>query len=581
MHESYFFHIIVSVFKFKMNMDGKKSLFYLLLICTLTILPFLGLTDYHTKGEPREAIVAYSMLETGNWILPENNGGDIAYKPPFFHWMITAFSAISGSVTEYTSRLPSALALIVMTLVTFLFYRKRSGKEVAFFSALILLSNFEVHRAAFACRVDMVLTVFIVLALYGLYQWYEKGLKGFPWLATLFMGCATLTKGPVGILLPCLVTGVFLLMRGINFWKAFSRMCVVAVVSCIFPLIWYVAAYQQGGDNFISLVLEENLGRFMGKMSYESHENGIHYYFIMLAAGLLPYTLLLLFDLFSIKLSKPVVRLKAWWNQLCQMDPVRLFSLLSIVVIFVFYCIPKSKRSVYLLPIFPFIAYFLAEWIIALYNQRNKVLKIFSVVICLLGGLLTLVFGVVRMGWIPESIFGGKHAAENIAYLHALESMPMGIGGIVLILLPLILAIYLFVGPLKKKDFRAMTYTVVAAVFSIFLALDGVLQPSILNVKSDKRLAKDVMEFVPEGNLYSYIKADMMRYFTINFYCGNRVLLFESEKPEEGYLLIGKKDADNYLPQQSLYRFEQVYESDKRSCDTRDRVRLYRFKKNN
>ena len=130
MHESYFFHIIVSVFKFKMNMDGKKSLFYLLLICTLTILPFLGLTDYHTKGEPREAIVAYSMLETGNWILPENNGGDIAYKPPFFHWMITAFSAISGSVTEYTSRLPSALALIVMTLVTFLFYRKRTGKEV-------------------------------------------------------------------------------------------------------------------------------------------------------------------------------------------------------------------------------------------------------------------------------------------------------------------------------------------------------------------------------------------------------------------------------------------------------------------
>ena len=206
-------------------------------------------------------------------------------------------------------------------------------------------------------------------------------------------------------------------------------------------------------------------------------------------------------------------------------------------------------------------------------------MKIFSIILCSLGALLTLVFGMVRLGWIPESIFGGKHAAESIAYLHALESMPLGIDSIVLILLPFIVAIYLFVGPLKKKDYRAMTYTLIASVFAIFLALDGVLQPAVLNVKSDKRLAEKVKEYVPEGKLYSYIKVDMMRFFTINFYCGNRVLLFESEKPEEGYLLIGKKDAANYLPQQSSYDFEQVYESDKRSCDTRDNVRLYHFKK--
>lgn len=56
----------------------KNRLFvFLVLICVVTLLPFLGLTDFHTKGEPREAVVAYSMLETGNWILPVNNGGDI------------------------------------------------------------------------------------------------------------------------------------------------------------------------------------------------------------------------------------------------------------------------------------------------------------------------------------------------------------------------------------------------------------------------------------------------------------------------------------------------------------------------
>ena len=125
---------------------------------------------HRTEGEPREAIVAYSMIETGNWTLPVNNGGDIAYKPPLFHWCIAALSSIAGKVTEYTSRMPSALALIAMVLGGFLFYAKRRGASVALLMGLITLSNFEVHRAGMNCRVDMMLTAFIVLALYQLYE---------------------------------------------------------------------------------------------------------------------------------------------------------------------------------------------------------------------------------------------------------------------------------------------------------------------------------------------------------------------------------------------------------------------------
>ncbi|MBR4602911.1 MAG: dolichyl-phosphate-mannose--protein mannosyltransferase, partial [Prevotella sp.] len=90
----------------------KNAFWLLLIVCSLTMLPFLGLSDYHTKGEPRESIVSYCMLETGNWVLPRNNGGEMAYKPPFFHWCVAAVSAVQGKVTEGSSRLPSALALI-------------------------------------------------------------------------------------------------------------------------------------------------------------------------------------------------------------------------------------------------------------------------------------------------------------------------------------------------------------------------------------------------------------------------------------------------------------------------------------
>lgn len=88
--------------------DKKKAFWFIALLSTLVIIPFLGETIFYSKGEPREAIVAYSMLESGNWILPLNYGTDIAYKPPFLYWSIAAISAIFGGVSEFSSRLPSA-----------------------------------------------------------------------------------------------------------------------------------------------------------------------------------------------------------------------------------------------------------------------------------------------------------------------------------------------------------------------------------------------------------------------------------------------------------------------------------------
>ena len=75
-------------------MDRKKTLWLLIAICVLTVIPFLGIYEYNTKGEPRESIVSYTMIETGNWILPRNSVGEMAYKPPLFHWCVAAVSKV-------------------------------------------------------------------------------------------------------------------------------------------------------------------------------------------------------------------------------------------------------------------------------------------------------------------------------------------------------------------------------------------------------------------------------------------------------------------------------------------------------
>ena len=229
-----------------MSDDRKKAFWFIALLSMLVILPFLGETIFYSKGEPREAIVAFSMLESGNWILPVNYGTDIAYKPPFLYWAIAAISSLFGGVSEYSSRLPSAIAFLAMQLVFFSFIAKRKGVKTAFLTSILLLSSFEVHRAAVACRVDMLQVSLIVISLCLLFRWDEKECRGIPWLAVLLMGCATLTKGPVGSIFPCVCIGLYQLLRGRSFWKTFFLLLLVGILSLIPYAAWAGAAYEIG-----------------------------------------------------------------------------------------------------------------------------------------------------------------------------------------------------------------------------------------------------------------------------------------------------------------------------------------------
>ena len=51
-------------------MSRKKATLFVAVVVLLTVLPFIGLNEFHTKGEPREAVVSLSMLLQDNWILP-------------------------------------------------------------------------------------------------------------------------------------------------------------------------------------------------------------------------------------------------------------------------------------------------------------------------------------------------------------------------------------------------------------------------------------------------------------------------------------------------------------------------------
>lgn len=592
-----------------MNDKSLRFVFWtVIIISAITLLPFLGNTDFTTKGEPREAVVAVSMLNQHNWILPINNGFDIPYKPPFFQWCIAAFSLVTGHVSEFTSRLPSALSLIILLCAGALFYAKRKNNNVSLLAAIITLTAFEVHRAGTNCRVDMVLTMFIVCALYALYEWWERGCRRLPWIAVLCMSGATLTKGPVGMVLPCFVMFVFMLFTawqqgklcGRIIWKTTYKLFLSAVLASVLPLIWYWAAYRQGGDQFMALVMDENVGRFLGKMKAVTHANPWHYNFLMLIAGWLPWTLPLLLSLFVLPWRKFAnsftkgestgkVTLKSRiMAAMRKADAVQVFTWLSFLLILFFYCIPKSKRGVYLLPCYPFMAVLIVEYMAWLVKRSLFPIRFYIGFLSIVGFILTVALVILRAGLVPDSIFHGKHAWENIQMLHALSDGSMSLGDILMALMPLLAACLGLMTLMRRRSCFVTSHPVFASTVMtllVFMAFDGYYKPTVVGCQSLRPVAMQVEQAAKGEPVFALttinkreVGDDVLRLYGIDFYLADSVRQFDVDRPRKGVVVVPAQCKSLLSePFAKRYSFKEIMRTEHRASCFKDTIYVYQF----
>lgn len=553
------------------------------LLSALLTLPWIGLGNFYTRGEPREALVAVAMLEQGNFILPFFQG-EFAFKPPMLHWLVALFSLPQGYVSEMTARLPSALACIAMCCAFYSFVSRRFSPSRSFYASLILMSCFEVHRAAMTCRVDMVLTMFVVLAFLALYRWYEKGYKGMPWLASLAISGAILTKGPIGAILPCFALFVFMLFYREKWSRIILSLVKVSVLSVIIPLVWYVAAYRQGGDVFMRLVMEENFGRFLGKMSYESHEHSFLINFAMIASGMLPWSLLVVLGIVTAKWGK-LKSGKKWvkeqWQRFRAANPMIVFSVVAAVCVFVFYCIPASKRSVYLLPMYPFMSLLVANYMVDLYMERKKIVKIYAVFLAVVSLLYIALLYAVHFADL--SILGTSRGARRlIVQMTALQTTDIGFLYIVLTLLPTIVAVAVLAG---VRHWKNVLFGVAGLWMLVTLTLDGLLLPAIKNSVPDYQFAQSVAMFQPEGDIYFYRPAGEKEeaIYTVGFYLGDRLVSCNEETayPDEGVALFRETNRDKFLSAMAVkgYRTEEKLRTLNEFTSIRCNILLYEFSK--
>lgn len=576
----------------------QKPVTLIVIICILSVLPWIGLGDFSTKGEPREAAVAVSMLETGNWVLPQVYANEFAYKPPMAHWLMAAFSYPQGYVSEFTSRLPSALAFIVLIGFVLVFFGKRIVKfQEAFIATLLLLTCVEIHRAAMTTRVDMLLTTFMVLGLFQLYRWEDRlELKGLPIFIPILLGCAILTKGPVGVILPLFVFGVYLLiLNRYSFLTIFKALLYAGISSLFLPMLWYVAAWKQGGEEFLNVVLAENFARFFHiptpSISYDlGHENGIWYNFVTLAAGFIPWTIFFVFTLFGMKWHAPSRPLKEilneGWARIRSMEKVRLFSLVAVFCILFFYSIPSSKRSVYLMPAYPFIALFLAQYTIYITEYRTKVTRVFA---AFLASVVTVVLIalVFTMRGIIDPVSIARQYTDHANTLHMIESVtqsllaPSGLS-ICIIIITLIALATVFYQMSKKINIKIL-YATIALTFCINLLIDGVIMPGVRQGNSCRPFAEQIRQSYPLTPDNVFVMNNLKEYrnlYGLNFYMGNQFRNFEEEMPSEGYFLSAEKDMEKVIGRYGdTYTFESLSATEKPINEVRQRIVLFRFQK--
>lgn len=373
--------------------QSRNGLGCILLVALLLTLPWLD-RPFHTRGEPREALVAQSMLMNNNWISPPAYNGAVPSKPPFNHWLISIVSLPGGEVTEFTSRLPSAIAVVLFSACFYLFLCRRTTERSALLAGLVLLSSFEWLRSAVTCRVDTILSTSLAGALLALFAWREKGRKGFPFLAAILITCAALTKGPIGVALPLAIFSLFEFVSGEktvrNAFKIGLRGAIIAVPVVLVVSLWYIAGYLQRGDAFIDKIYYENFARLTSSMEDEPHKHAAPYMLLMLAIGFLPWTLVWISASVS-AFSKRHYALRALGERWAQATELQRYAFVAASFILVFFCIPSSKRSVYIMPAYPFIALMAAESIGGWGSRTARFMRILGNVLVTFAAILSLV----------------------------------------------------------------------------------------------------------------------------------------------------------------------------------------------
>ena len=327
----------------------------------------LGLRDPWPSDEPRFALVAKQMVDSGQWLFPHRGLELYSDKPPMLMWwQATLYSVIGNWRVAFL--LPSLIAALGTLWCVVDLGRRLWTRRVGLYAGWALLFALQFTFQAKKAQIDPLLVLFITLANYVLLRHLLLGPAWrWWWAGWFFAGIGVITKG-VGMLallmiLPAAIASarhwprVRLHARDLRFWLA-PLAFVLAAALWLVPMVMTALATKSGE---YQAYLDDILFRQTAKRYTQSWDHHQPWWYFL---GTMPSMWIPAF------LALPWA-IPAWRRRLQRRDARYLLLLGWWLLIVLFFSIPHGKRDVYILPTLPMFCLALAPLIPGLLRRRD------------------------------------------------------------------------------------------------------------------------------------------------------------------------------------------------------------------
>jgi len=481
----------------KIDMEKRFQIGILLGVCFLIYFLNLGRWDLWAPDEPRYAQIAKEIVNRGDWILMHLNGNVYGDKPPLFFWFIALSSYLWKGFTSFSARFPSALFGTLTVLLVFILGGRLDSSRTGFFSSLILATSLLFAQFSTRANIDATLTFFTTASFLCFYLWYQYGkaeeirhhrrirnllIYGF----YVSMAFATLAKGPIGFILPLLVSLIYLFAQ--KDYKEIKQMKLLPGIPLLLAIVlaWYLPAVLMGGKTYV----DQNLFRHTTE-AYRTgwtHPQPFYYYLYSFPIAFLPWVFFL-----------PSAIVYGWSRSMVEKRKEFLFLLLWFIVLFTFFSLSKSKRNLYLLPLFPAASLLVGKlWSDLIRRSLDRFRREW---------ISYPLYGFTALGLVTGVAVPLVVSRKLPAYLF--HSLPVAF-----LLAGCSLTLLIFC---RYKNYRAVLFLLIGMMVAGYLYAFGVIFPLANSRMSDRFISEEITSRFQSGDrlaVFRGIEADPYNYYT-------------------------------------------------------------------
>ena len=305
----------------------------------------LGYKSLLDPDEAHYAELTREMMQAGNWLVPLLDGKPFIDKPVLFHWLQGASVMLLGE-SEFSARLPSALAALALFAITRWLGAVLFGAEVGYWGAIMFATIPATFALSSIALFDMVFATFLFGAVACLLVAAERQNRRIEYGGYALLTLAVMTKGPVALLL----IGAFLCAAWISGGALRERIArlrwkrgLASVVVAASP--WFLWMDARFGREFVQgYILAGNLWYFTQPEVFSGRAISHTFYVRAFAGAFFPWS--------AVVVGRGI---DIWRNRRTafEVSPAEKLLWLWTLVVIAFFSVARFKLDHYIFPVAP------------------------------------------------------------------------------------------------------------------------------------------------------------------------------------------------------------------------------------